>query len=68
MIKHEHTTDEQEMIKCMLLALSEIKKHKENQGIIECPKCKGKLHFTRAKINGHVWGKCETDDCLSWMQ
>lgn len=48
-------------------ALSIISTRKENNGIIECPKCGGKLHYTRAS-NGHVWGKCETENCLSWMQ
>uniref|UniRef100_A0A6M3LAC6 Uncharacterized protein n=1 Tax=viral metagenome TaxID=1070528 RepID=A0A6M3LAC6_9ZZZZ len=37
-------------------------------GFIECPKCEGRLFYTVAAINGHVWGKCETDDCLSWME
>ena len=39
---------------------------KEDQGKIKCPKCEGELHYTRAK-NGHVWGKCKTENCLSWM-
>ncbi len=38
------------------------------QGVIECPLCKGKLHYTVAACNGHIWGKCETENCLSWMQ
>lgn len=38
------------------------------QGVIECPKCKGKLHLSQAAYNGHVWGKCETEGCVSWMQ
>lgn len=36
--------------------------------VVECPKCKGKLHISVANVNKHVWGKCETTDCLSWMQ
>ncbi len=38
------------------------------KGVETCPVCSGKLHMTHAKFNGHVWGKCETDDCLSWME
>jgi hypothetical protein len=38
------------------------------QGVIECPACKGKLHLSQAAYNGHVWGKCETEGCVSWMQ
>lgn len=35
---------------------------------IECPVCKGRLHLSQAASNGHVHGKCETKDCLSWME
>jgi hypothetical protein len=35
---------------------------------IKCPKCNGILHFSKSSYNGHIWGKCETEDCLSWMQ
>ena len=48
-------------------ALGKIQDLKENSGTIECPKCKGDLMYRRAK-NGHVWGRCKTPDCISWMQ
>jgi hypothetical protein len=54
--------------KFMLEALKLIKDKKEDKGKIECPKCKGDLIYSRASSNGHVWGKCKTDNCLSWMQ
>lgn len=38
------------------------------QGTVECPECKGVLHLSHASYNGHVWGQCETDGCLSWME
>ena len=38
------------------------------QEIIECPACKGRLHLSQAASNGHVWGKCETPGCASWME
>jgi hypothetical protein len=44
-----------------------ISKQSGGAGTIECPKCGGKLHWSRAG-NGHVWGGCETDGCLRWMQ
>lgn len=37
-------------------------------GVIECPKCKGRLHYSRAASNGHVWGKCDTPHCIAWME
>ena len=36
--------------------------------VIECPACKGRLHLSQAAYNGHVWGKCETEGCVSWME
>lgn len=38
------------------------------RGQVECPACKGRLHYSVAATNGHLWGNCETADCLSWMQ
>ena len=55
-------------IKYILKAISEISEKEENRGKIPCPKCQGELNYTRASLNGHVWGKCKTEDCLSWMQ
>ena len=34
---------------------------------IVCPKCKGRLWYSISGYNGHVWGKCNTKDCLVWM-
>ena len=46
------------------------KDHKGNdwQGVEVCPNCKGRLHMSHSAYNGHVWGKCETPDCLNWME
>lgn len=38
------------------------------QEVIECPKCKGRLHLSQAAYNGHVHGHCETKGCVSWME
>ena len=37
-------------------------------GIVECPICQGKLHVRHHKLNGHIWGQCETEGCVSWME
>lgn len=39
-------------------------------GHIDCPVCEGKrtLAWSWAKMNGHVWGKCSTAGCVSWME
>jgi hypothetical protein len=36
-------------------------------GVVDCPKCNGKLNWSRAS-NGHVHGTCQTNECLRWMQ
>lgn len=36
-------------------------------GEIVCPKCGEKLYFNVHGENNHIWGKCSTDKCLSWM-
>jgi len=36
-------------------------------GTIECPVCGKSLKYSIAASNGHVWGKCETTNCLAWM-
>ena len=51
----------------ILQALNLSAKEKGNQGQIKCPKCSNDLNWTRAS-NKHVWGKCKTENCLSWMQ
>jgi len=38
------------------------------QGVEVCPVCGGKLHMSHAACNGHVWGQCETEGCVSWME
>lgn len=36
--------------------------------VVECPVCKGRLHLSQSAYNGHVHGKCDTDNCVSWME
>ena len=38
------------------------------QEVIDCPACKGRLHLSQSSYNGHVHGKCETENCVSWME
>lgn len=39
------------------------------QGELPCPVCKtGTLGYSRASINGHLWGACSTANCVRWMQ
>jgi len=46
------------------------KKHPNNVDVketIECPICQKQLTMVSNSYNGHIWGKCETKNCLSWM-
>lgn len=38
------------------------------KGVETCPICQGRLHLSHAAYNSHVWGKCETENCLSWIE
>lgn len=38
-------------------------------GVVLCPTgCGGVLRLSHAGLNGHVWGQCSTNGCLSWME
>lgn len=53
-----------------MIGYSSIKKHidktGQQAGKIECPSCKGDLHYTKASTNGHIWAKCKCG--LGWME
>lgn len=51
-----------------IVAIKRQHKGQDWQGVIECPCCGGKLHVSHAAYNGHVHGRCETEDCISWME
>ena len=53
--------------KAMELCRIDAKGERGIEGTIECPACKGTLHYSIAGTNGHMWGRCETKDCLTWM-
>ena len=60
-----------EQMKLSIPLISEIKKEHgmtDAKGTKECPVCGGTLHYTVSEYNGHVWGSCETKDCLQWME
>jgi hypothetical protein len=44
------------------------KKGEGKRGVIDCPTCKAKLHYSRAGYNGHIHAQCETKGCVSFMQ
>ena len=41
---------------------------KGGKGHIACPVCStGRLFYSVAALNGHLWGQCSTPNCVSWM-
>jgi len=54
-------------LKYILDAIKLISKETGTEGKIKCPKCGNDLHWTRTSSRNHVWGKCETENCISWM-
>lgn len=49
-------------------AMCTISDLKGTVGQIKCPACGGILRWSRAPTNKHVWGKCRTVNCLTWLQ
>jgi hypothetical protein len=49
-----------------------MEKHKVAEKDIEdsmiCPECGKVLSYRISSLNGHIWGKCETDKCICWME
>jgi transcriptional regulator with XRE-family HTH domain len=52
----------------MKLARIRIEESKEQSGLVECPRCGGKLQFSISPDNGHVHGMCLTKSCLHWIE
>lgn len=57
-----------------LAAIADVAKDiKENHvgrdwhGEIFCPMCAGRLVVMHSGQNGHTHGRCDTKDCLQWM-
>jgi hypothetical protein len=49
-------------------ARAAIVERRQGSGVVPCPACGKGLHFSVARSNGHVWGRCETEGCLAWME
>jgi len=41
---------------------------KDWDGTVACPLCGGRLKIKHNSLNGHIWGRCETTGCLSWIE
>lgn len=59
--------------KARLAIVKYIKPWKEgcssSAGEIACPICeKGRLSFSRASSNGHIWARCSTEGCVAWQE
>jgi hypothetical protein len=41
---------------------------KDWTGTEVCPVCGNKLHLRHSGYNGHMMGKCETQNCINWIE
>lgn len=51
-----------------IMEIRKAHKGKSARGVIECPCCEGKLHWSISGYNGHMHGRCTTEGCLNWME
>ena len=53
----------------LIVRLKKQNKGKDIQGQEPCPACgTGMLSWSHSAFNGHVWGECSTEGCVSWME
>lgn len=55
-----------QILQCIEIMQKKHPKMVNAREIIECPACGGKLAMIKNSFNGHIWGECETKDCLAW--
>lgn len=54
---------------CLDAEAKGLRKGSGGLGQLPCPACEsGTLHYSVATSNGHLWGKCTTEGCASWLQ
>ena len=60
-----------ERVDAIIKVVSEIKQRYEGKdwhGQVLCPICQGRLTVMHSGINDKTHGRCETDECLRWME
>lgn len=65
---HQASVERLEKTLELIGAVKERHKGADWNGVEVCPVCKGNLAMSHSAYNGHVWGKCETEGCVSWME
>lgn len=70
----QHDTDIRKMMSDMIIIRKAIRvKHPEGkefvEGTMECPICgKKRWYMISDHYNGHIHSKCETENCINWME
>jgi len=72
-IKESQAEWDEVMNKLMIVMplAEELKAYHKNHGgsgSRECPVCKGKIYYSVASSNNHIHMKCETDNCIKFME
>lgn len=65
---HKQHMDRMALVFAAVAPIRKEQKGKNWHGVITCPACGGRLHLSHAAYNGHIHGRCETKDCVSWME
>lgn len=65
MIDFEKTFKKSKEIRKAIMEI--IGKRKPFQGSMKCPEC-GQTRTFGIASNGHVWSRCEGEDCINWME
>lgn len=67
----KHIEDNEKRYTSIYPIIAQIKKSHANtnwSGSMECPVCHSELLLAYSAINGHVWGRCKTPNCIAWME
>lgn len=67
-LKIKKATESMEKVLPLIGEVKKEHKGKDWAGTKPCPVCGGSLSLSHTGFNGHVWGKCDKEGCVNWME
>lgn len=64
----QRANDEMEKVAPLVARIKKENKNRDVSATDRCPICGKALYWSHARYNGHVHMKCETEDCVSFME
>lgn len=55
-------------LQAVRLAKAAAKQSQRAVGEVQCPACGGVLRWAVSRTNGHMHGRCDTGECIAWME